>query len=821
MFRLSLDSTPTTLAVSHAHSKTEALSLAAVGFSDGSILLLYGDIARERAARTRIAPAPGELIHPKPILFLSFVDDILYAVTEMSVVAVLPKTLADGTVVYRRNILDNIGASHPRRCCILHRSAELVVARDEALYFFNREGRGPCLAFPTVSARALVAPVGQYLLHASAGTVTAYDVTNKLIAYRAKGTLACAFPSHEKNECSVVLCFDDGVVLRLDEISLDQRVGLLLKRGLYVPAVMLARAETKESGRGILTKALRQYAEYLMTKGRYDQAADQLVETIAGDDVEPSWVITRLVEQPGLRSGLRLYLEALHAQGKAAFVHTKVLITCYRHDRARAAILGSKLSEKTTDEYVINVFSDVVWTEDQVDAAIKLCRDAALYKVAERVARRRGRYVQLARTLVEDMGHIDQALDLLKTLTDADAVRVINACGRQILLKSPKEFVEYLGEAICRSTKHAVTDAQPVLQTWNFLPLFIDMARWRARLLEKVLNTSGGVPKADLESTWILLFESLVSVDVEEKNRIGRKPSVEGNEEPDAKGSVVITGRRALKVLQSRRSVMDLHQALKIAEVHGHESCLEYLYEHLRLYKELGAMLRLNNNAASLLRAARRHGEREAMLWVECVRLFAPIAAKESAGEATDESSGQEILDEALIALERSGELSQLEIVDIVVEACGEAKWGIVREFFERSCAELSREAERSEHAGMVLMGEMTELRREAERLGEEAEVVNLKTCSACGESITVPFVYFFCGHGYRAGCLSGRDEDDRGGVWVEECPKCAPELDAMVSMKQALQDKNGKHDEFFGLLDNSRDGYKTVMEVLERSPFI
>ena len=196
----------------------------------------------------------------------------------------------------------------------------------------------------------------------------------------------------------------DGSVLRLIEIGLDERVSMLLKRGLYFSAVRLAKTENKLfvqdedeekviNRKIILSKALKQYAEYFMSKNRYDEAAEQLIETIGtcttkyitttsttednnnntstiienrgiqsaivGSDgiVEPSWVITRLVEQSGLRSGLRMYLEALHSAGIASFVQTKVLITCYRYDRARGIILGGsnniKAIEKTTDEYGI------------------------------------------------------------------------------------------------------------------------------------------------------------------------------------------------------------------------------------------------------------------------------------------------------------------------------------------------------------------------------------------------------------------------------------------------------------------------------------
>lgn len=906
VYRLQVDSRPTVLDVKDAKAGTFELSRMAIGFEDGSVTILLGDITRERASKVRVAPAPGEMLHARPIVFAKYCGGILYCVSEMSVVVIVEVRQGENSISFRRDILDNLGTVSRNLCCTIDNSEELVVAREGALYFFNRDGRGPCLAFPTKGQKSFLSSAGHYLIHSTGpGSVTAYDVVNKLIAFRGKGIVSCAFYSHVPDMPNTLLCFVEGSIVKLSEISLEERVNLLLKRGLYVPAVALARAENGDENdeqKSILTRALRQYAEYLMSKDRYDDAAEQLVETINGDDVEPSWVITRLVEQPGLRSGLRLYLERLHTAGKAAFVHTKVLITCYRHDRARGAILGPKAIEKTTDEHVISVLSDVDWTEDQVDAAIKLCRDAGLYKVAERVSRRRGRHVQLARTLVEDLGESEKALALLRSLQDTEALNVIQACGRQLLTKDPMNFVDYLSNAICRSTTHIPADmSEAVLQLNMFLPLFIDMPRWRAVLLERILSTPGGITSPDAPRAWILLFESLVCVDTTDRLHadtkqvaITAKAFEEGNDleslagKDDAKSCASeqsalfdkrVMGRCALKILQSRRSILDLRVALEIAEQYGHEPCLEYLYEHLRLYKELGACLRMSENGMSLLRACRRHGDREPQLWMECIQMYAPIAAKEeeqekspsespprhvepgtenvrddggvrrvlsSASEGSERGSPQDVVDEAMVALERIGVLSAMEIIDVVISACPDAAWGVVREFFERVCTDLRKEAIRSEHAGLMLETEMNELKKETKRLDEEAEVVNQRTCTSCEDCISVPFVYFFCKHAYHAGCLGrgvindgggehgGNGEDDgymggsvrggeegKGGMWGEECPKCAPEVDAMVSMRQALQDKNERHDEFFGMLDKAKDGFATIVDFLERSPFI
>lgn len=1072
VYRFQGDARPTALAVN------ASLTRIAVGFVDGVVVILSGDVLQERATRIRIAPAPGEMIEPKPIVFLEYAGTLLYGVSEVSIVVIFPpnsssiphSTSTSSTsqhqqkITIRRSVLDNLGAKDHNVCCVLPSTQELVVAKPEALYFFNRDGRGQCLGFATDGKRPLITAVGHYLVHSTGhGSITAYDVSNKLIAYRGKGIATCAFasPPEAKGGKALAISMTDGAVLKLSELPLDDRVNMLLKRGLYLPAVRLAKAETassptirrsgstisgadndkmrstllkqgsennNSSGNEVVVKALRQYAEYLMSKNRYDEAAEQLIETIGrqnshssksmfqsnGESVEPSWVITRLVEQSGLRSGLRMYLEALHAAGQAAFVHTKVLITCYRHDRARGAILGNSSGDKTADEYVINVFSDVDWNETQVDAAISLCRDAGLYRVAERVARRRGRYVQLARTLVEDLHDPDSVIDLLnETLANDDeqALAVVSACAPKLLRLCPMDFVHYLTDAVCKGTATNLkpnpasggdinsgptasradkdvmsssgankvsgrvgTHSAPILRLDELLPLFIDCPQWRATLLLQTLSRPGGLSASEAPKAWILLFESLVCMDLGERIHANRKQRRKAQSRSNG-GAVdgkmkKKPGRKALKILHNRWSVIDLRGALDIAEQYGHSPCLEYLYEHLRMYRELGISLRLSRNYDGLLRACRRHGEREPNLWIDALRLFVPVAARDCEENSGDEmsstkgsgesgmsstrnpadrklteykdkqqengdvfddvnegdseaslvssrrnstrddsddkytfgfddfdvfsigdgdesiinlgddnedgdSSGlvddkysfmadgdddqetdalrirsslrrgagrkgviraQEVVDEAMQAIERSGILSSLEIIEVAVDACGGGSWGVVREFFERSCSTLRRDAIATEHSAAMLEAECEELEKESRRLRDETIVMKAKVCAVCGDPLSLPAIHFLCGCSYHVGCLSVSSSTRKDNPYfddelqqdqvqedeiLEECVKCAPEVDAALSMKKALIQRNERHDEFFATLRSARDGFATIIEFLERSPFL
>jgi len=839
--RFSEKDAPTALAVrAKGH---DATAVVAVGFADGGVVLMRGDVSRERVTRKRIAPAPGEMSKACRVVALGFADDdALFVVTKCSVAVI---TVSSDT----RTVLDTCGTEHPSLCALLPPFGQFCVARQEALYFYTKDGRGPCLAFSTPGPDGYICAVGKYLLHSMGrGEVVAYDILNKVLAYKGKGDVRWAF---DDGDDSALICMKDGTVRKLVQVALRERIGMLLDRELYTAAVSLARSEI--DGKSIkkdelLTLTIRKYAEHLIERNEFDTAAEQLVETIGGN-VEPSWVITRLVEQPGLRSGLRLYLEALHAAGKAAFVHTKVLITCYRHDRARTAVLPSaspSSTRATDDQHVITVLGNVDWKEYQVDSAIVMCRNAGLFRVAEQLARGRARNVALAQVLVEDLDDLQGALALLNSIEDDHEVsNLLSYIARELLIRIPAPFVDFLANSICKSSVRAQPGTPPVIQLADYSAIFSDRPRWYAVLLERVLARPGGLPLDDLAPAWMELFEALVCIDVAERVAAGL-PDQESSlmSSVDAPSSAFddkrsmsnatfsdvfprnerpSVGRRALKILYSRRSNIDHRQALRICEIHGHDLCMEYCYEYLHMYHELATCLRLfAPRACEELAAMEREKEDAEELGI-------------TNGKARVERYSMDALNEVMTTLERSGILSPLQIIELVTDTVPDtASWKVVSEFFEQSINAMNRNTTQEEYNGQRLSVELQELRNEAQKLGDEAVVMRPQNCAACGEPAAVPMMHFFCGCSYHAGCLvpaaAGGGgirlsidsiENIQEGMWVEECPKCAPEQDAAIAMRQAIEERNVKHDEFFSLLKSSRDGFATVVDYLARSPHI
>lgn len=157
------------------------------------------------------------MIEPSPIIFLSFADALFDSVSQASISVLTVPTVNQSSPVeiphtisrrmsVRRILLNNSGAKDTNYCLVKSQTNELIVAKPELMFFFNREGRGPYLAFVTDGSRPLRTAVVYHITHSTEhGSVKAYYVANKPLAYRIKRIVS--FCSDESKNQVVFCCW--------------------------------------------------------------------------------------------------------------------------------------------------------------------------------------------------------------------------------------------------------------------------------------------------------------------------------------------------------------------------------------------------------------------------------------------------------------------------------------------------------------------------------------------------------------------------------------------------------------------------------------
>jgi hypothetical protein len=228
-------------------SSTEDLSMILVGLHSGSVIVVQGDLAHNKAVLRVLTSA-----HQTPVVCIGFHKSLGEAGgaaggtpswdkgSSALMVATTSHILAFHNLEQSRmEVLDEQGC--PPGAATYSDEGQLLVGRMEAVYCFSKEGRGATYVFD--GEKALLLSHRDYLLvvtvdRTNAHLVAVYDLRNKLISFSGKfAAIKCAVSEWG----SLFLFGQDGRVHRLTERDTVEKLELLYKRNLYPLAVSLAQ----------------------------------------------------------------------------------------------------------------------------------------------------------------------------------------------------------------------------------------------------------------------------------------------------------------------------------------------------------------------------------------------------------------------------------------------------------------------------------------------------------------------------------------------------------------------------------------------------
>ncbi|ODV59354.1 tethering complex subunit PEP5 ASCRUDRAFT_37590 [Ascoidea rubescens DSM 1968] len=107
---------------------------------------------------------------------------------------------------------------------------------------------------------------------------------------------------------------------------------------------------------------------------------------------------------------------------------------------------------------------------------------------------------------------------------------------------------------------------------------------------------------------------------------------------------------------------------------------------------------------------------------------------------------------------------------------------------------------------------------------GEEDDfiVLNNLKCNVCSQTLDFPIIHFICHHSYHQRCLSDYNYDINGSEnnnidKTRKCPKCVSEMDAIKAIR-ASQDEIGERNDLFKIaLKDSDDKFKVITDFYGR----
>ncbi|KAF8638921.1 hypothetical protein AX17_001834, partial [Amanita inopinata Kibby_2008] len=443
----------------------------AIGLGDGTVLL-YRHLDQSLASSTSLTSLPKvRTVHEssptEPITGLGFKESTeespnvyLFIVTTNHVLAYQVSGRGSGGTAAT---VDEIGCG--LGCGTMNwKARDMVVARDEAIYLCGTDGRGACYAYegnkssihthrhylvivspPFIpSAQSTSATVRNYVARTTNASesditkVTVFDLENKYVAY--SGTFTQGVREVVSQWGHIYILTNDGNLLSLQEKPTAAKLDILYRKSLYLLALNLAKTQGLDEAS--IADIHRQYGDHLYTKGDYDGAMQQYLQTIG--HLQASYVIRKFLDAQRIHN-LVTYLQELHSLGLANSDHTTLLLNTYTKLKDLSRLdsfikLESKRNANDSDELPFDL-----------DTAIRVCRQAGYFEHASYLAKKYERHEDYLRIQIEDAGNYKDALQYLRMLGTEAAESNLARYGRALLDGLPDETSQLLID-LCTTT---------------------------------------------------------------------------------------------------------------------------------------------------------------------------------------------------------------------------------------------------------------------------------------------------------------------------------------------------------------------------------
>lgn len=760
------------------------LNFMAVGFENGVVLLFKGDVTRERHSKSRNVFEGTKRV--TGLVFKTMGKDvILFVVTDNSLHTV------NITAKDAQMKLDDLGAQPG---CIVMTDAsqdnQLVIGRQDAVYFYQPDGRGPCLAFEGVKLQLhwfrgylivvgkdnkamprapVMGPHGMEM-----NTVTVYDIQNKFIAYSAP------YPEVIDVMCesgSIFIFTGDRKLYQLQEKDTQSKLEMLFKKNNYSLAISLAKSQQLDQDG--LIDIFTQYGDHLYGKGDHDGAIDQYIKTIG--KLEASYVIRKFLDAQRIHN-LTKYLQALHKSQIATEEHTTLLLNCY-----------TKLKDVSKlDEFIMTKNREV---DFDVETAINVCRQSGYCKHALALAEKHEKHEHYLKIQLEDIKDYQKALAYIGKLEFEPAESNLKQYGKILMSQVPNETTDLL-KRLC--TDYRPND-KPLIdqvsldgggigkiqkaQAEEFIHIFVSNAGKLTEFLEHMIE----VQPASSNLVYNTLLELYLHDMVHEKvisTRVERE-------------------RKTLELLKNPDANYDIDQALVLCQMNNFKAGILYLYEKAHLYQQILRYHMEHNEYVHVIESCKKFGQQDPQLWVQALSYF-----------ACKEENCKSQLMETLTHIDKKNLLPPLMVIQILAHN-STATLSVVKDYIVRRLQMENDQIAEDERLIKQYKEDTEKKRIKIEDLKTSAKVFQASKCNICSHALELPSVHFLCEpHSFHQQCFESYSENDM------ECPVCAPENRKIMDIIRAQEQSRDFHEFFHNQLERAPDGFSVVADYFGRGVF-
>lgn len=750
-------------------------------------------------------------------------------------------------------------------------TADIVVAREDAIYYYGANGRGPSYAFEgpkkiikvfkeyvglicpprvaQVSKSKTFRRLGGDEIDElfSSSSFTLLDTDLKYIAHTESlpaqvkdvfvewGELFLLTMDGKVSQrgCSFEIWLTHQKLYRYQEKTLQQKLEILYQRNLYIYAINLAQKFGADKIQQNII--FRKYGDYLYQKGDFDTAMQQYLRAI--DNTEPSQVIRRFLDTQRIHN-LIDYLEELHDHDRATADHTTLLLNCY-----------AKLKDTEKLDTFIRTPGSAKF---DVETAISMCRQGGYYEQAAYLATKHGENEVVIDILIEDLKKYAEALQYIWRLEPETAYPVLMKYARSLIEHCPDEatklFIEYYtGRYKPKEDVPAVAEVQAQTGGGTFQSL---SALWTLPFMHRSSGEPEEMPhtitepaeSSDNEGSqppaypvprprtafssflahpkqFITFLEALIQQD-----NLGKQDLTDlsttlfemylesSNAASDATSKTQWQAKATGLIADSKSTdgaTIDTSNVLLLSSLSRFSTGTTLVRERAGLYADIFRSYTSAKDTSGAISALRKYGTEDPSLYPLALGYFS------SSAEILKEAGVKEELQNVLRRINEDNLMAPLQVVKVLSQGGG-VTMGMVKSYLSDNISRERKEIQTNRQLIESYRTETATKKAELSDLATKPVVFQARRCSSCGRNLTLPTVHFMCKHSFHQECLNkpgiGMDEDDK-----VECAICKPGNDTIKAIRRQQVDSTEQHELFKAALSRSTNRFGTVSEFFGR----
>lgn len=818
-------------------------SCISVGYTNGKVLLIRGDLIRDRGSKQRIIYET-----PDPITGLQFNEyhELIYVTTTSKILTVATTGRNQGKPL--KILSKQVGV--PLQCSTKDKSTqELIVGTDSSLRYYNHFGKSHIINFE-IKKKIIYRFKKNYLLMVSpeenstgnsrkqTTKVIILDLHNKHISF------TVTLPNTTMNHIlemwgDIYLLSSDGMLYKFHEKPINQQVEIILQRELFQLSYQIAK-QSKLSP-DILLRICKLHGDFLYNKQDYHESIKLFIKCLnyykdpnlnlkQDDETLNDFIIniiTKFKDASNINN-LTEFLNQLYKLDIANNDHITLLLCCYCKlksvDKIKTFINELDLTDEDESNelasldfpLIINLFKECGYFHEVIKLLHKLNRPSLIVDIQ-----------------LNDLKSPKKCLKYIKTLPIDDLLLILIEHSKTLLDNLPIETTELLinvftgkytahdsnvlNEQIEEKEKEPVSDSSfPISSYQNFLAYLSNNAEEPEE--EPVDNGPTYLPPRpslifasfmNNPHEFVVFLEACIETFDKYQGNINDKKELlitlfEMYLSLSKKSENSEWLDKAQGVIDDNSEFLDESTILLISHIYNFKPGELSSKKRQGFEESLFRSAQLVGDIDECLKIVNQYGDSKPELYKFLLRF---IVSKQQYFDKVSDKDFKFILNKI-----KDYKLSTpLEIIQIL-SSTEFTTIGLIKDYLIEIIDSNNQEINNNEKLVELYEKESINNNHELNRLKSKPFIIQNNKCSACNLNLDFPAIHFKCKHSFHQRCLNDNYLSSNEHLNSKPvCSICISDIDLIQTLRDEQLKSKDETDLFKSTLKESSDKFKVI----------